>query len=390
MALTALALLLLGTNAVYRAGFGRKERTDLTVYLAASSRLLDGQDPVGVTNSRGWPYYYPPTLAVALVPLVPLPLPAAAAVWYAIGAAALVAGAVAARRAVDEALPWDRWDALALALVTLPAASALLRGQMGPVLLGLCGGALLLLARRRDVSAGALLGLAAALKLTPAALLLALALERRWRAVAASVASAVVCLVLLPAPFLGVAGAARSSAGSVGVVLGLAGAPVDLEVPTTDGDPVVRKNVHIPTNQSLASQVIRRLPEGNLQSATVWLLIALALGASVPLALRGRVAATTALALLLAAPLLVAPVAWHHHHVVLLPALLLLAGHARQGDRAARGALAAFALLSLTHFAATPLREWGLLGWGTLAVFVVVAARAWTRPAPGDAAGGAE
>ncbi|MCO5168119.1 MAG: glycosyltransferase 87 family protein [Planctomycetes bacterium] len=368
--LGALALVALGVDAVYRAGLGPKERTDLPVYLAASERLLEGKDPVGATSARGWPYYYPPTLAVLLVPLVPAPLPLAAGVWFAVGAAALVGGAHAARRAVDGAA-WDRWDALAAALVALPAASALLRGQMGPPLLGLCAGAALLLARGRDAPAGALLALATALKVTPGALLLALPLARRGRAAAAAGGGLVVCLLLLPAPVLGLGGAARACAGAAQVVLGLAAAPGHVDVP---GDAPQARDPHIPTNQSLASQAIRRLPEGGGRAAVVLLLGAAALAPGLVHAARGRL--TRALALLLAAPLVAAPVAWHHHHVVLLPALLLLAHTARAGDRPARAALAAFAALSLLHFAVTPLRPYGLLGWGTLGVFVALAAAA--------------
>ncbi|MBX3465334.1 MAG: DUF2029 domain-containing protein [Planctomycetes bacterium] len=365
--LVGAALLVLGVDAVYRAGLGPKERTDLPVYLAASRRLLDGRDPLGATSARGWPYYYPPTLAAALVPLTPLPLPLAAAAWFAVGAAALVLGAAAARRAIDDA-PWDRWDALAAALIALPAASGLLRGQVGPLLLALCAGGALALARGREGLAGALLALATAIKVVPGALLLALPLARRWRATAAAAVGLIVCLLLVPAPFLGLGGAARACLGAGGVVLGLTADPGRIDVPDGPRDP------HIPTNQSLASQAIRRLPPAGGAAAVAVLGLA-TLAPGLVLAARGR--QTEGLALLLAAPLLAAPVAWHHHHVVLLPALLLVARDGRAGDRWARGALAAFAALSLLHFAVTPLRPLGLLGWGTLAVVAALVRGAW-------------
>lgn len=367
-ALAVAAALVLGASTVYRAGLGPKERTDLPVYLAASARLLDGQDPLGATSSRGWPYYYPPTLAALPVPLVPLPPPAAAGVWFVVGVGALAAGAVAARRATHGDRAWDRWDALALGMVALPAASALLRGQLGPVLLGLCGGGLWLVARRRDAVAGGLLALAAALKVTPALLLVGLVVARRWRAALAALLGLVVWLVLLPASFLGPGGALRADAGAARVVLDLGAAPGRIDVSDDQ-----RLDPHIATNQSLASQALRRLPP-RAALPVVWLLGLAALAASLPLCAREPV---TGLVLLLAAPLVAAPVAWHHHHVVLLPAVLVLASLAREGDRLARGALAAFAALSLLHFAVAPLRPLGLLGWGTLAVFGAVAARAW-------------
>lgn len=364
------ALLALGASAVYRAAYAPRPRTDLPVFLAAAERVRAGEEPVGAESSNRWRYYYPPTLATLLVPLTALPLGVAAGLWFAIGAVALVVGAVAARRAVAVAAEHehepgglDRWDALALALVALPASSALLRGQLGPVLLLLGAGAILAAARGRDVSAGLLLALGAALKVVPAALVAALVVRGRWRAVLAFAAGLVLWLVVLPAPRLGLEGAARSTHRALGVIVGLGADPARL--PVAEADP------HIATNQALASQVIRRVPPGAARTALLLALAAGTVGVALVSAWRGRL--VEALALLLAAPLLAAPIAWHHHHVVLLPALLLLAARARAGGRAARGALAAFAALSLAHFALSRADQVGLLGLGTLAVFVVLA-----------------
>lgn len=366
-----LVLALLGADAVYRA---RPEhpRTDLPVYLAGARAVARGEDPVGVTSpERGWTYYYPPTLAALLVPIGGWPLQAAAAVWFAVSAAALTGGAVAARRALLAAdAPWDLRDAAGLALAALPSGSALLRGQLGPALLGLGGGALLAVARGRQARAGALIGLAAAIKLVPGLLVAGLLLGRRWAAAASALAACAAATLLLPAPFLGLEGAARATAHSVEVlVVRTAERPDHLRPGEVDLDP------HIDRNQSLSSQVLRRTTPGPARTLLLGALGLVVLGAALAPALRGAdPSGPESLALWLAAPLLLAPVAWHHHHVLLAPLGLALAARGRGGERRADLALAAALVLSTLHFAVEPLRSLGLLGWGTLVAFVALAA----------------
>lgn len=378
-----LVLALLGADAVYRA---RPEhpRTDLPVYLAGARAVLRGEDPVGVTSpERGWPYYYPPTLAALLVPLGGWPLQAAAAVWFAVSAAALVGGAIAARRAVLGAdAPWDGRDAAGLLLAALPAGSALLRGQLGPALLGLGGGALLAVGRGRQARAGALVGLGAAIKLVPGAVVVGLLLGRRWRAAGAALVVTLAATLLVPAPFLGLAGAARATGHALEVlVVRTAEDPGSLRPGGAALDP------HIPTNQSLASQVVRRTGPGPARALLLGALGVVVLGAALAPALRGAdPAGAESLALWLAAPLLVSPVAWHHHHVLLAPLGLALGARGRRGERRADLALAAALTLSTLHFAVDPLRGLGLLGWATLVAAAAVAAPP-TVEAPAPTAG---
>lgn len=364
-----LGVLLLGADAVYRAG--PRHRSDLPVYLAGARAVLRGEDPVEVVSpERGWRYYYPPTLATLLVPMATWPLQVAAAAWFAASAAALAGGALAARRALEREAPWDRRDAAGLLLAALPAGSALLRGQLGPLLLGLAGGALLALARRREARAGALVGLAAAIKLVPGLLLAGLLLGRRWRAAAAALVVAAAATLLLPAPFLGLEGAARSTAHSLEIlVVRTAEDPDHLRPGEVDLDP------HIDRNQSLSSQVVRRTVAGPARTLLLGALGLVVLGAALAPALRrADPAGPESLALWLAAPLLLAPVAWHHHHVLLAPVGLALGARGRRGERGADLALAAALVLSTLHFAVDPLRGLGLLGWGTLVAVVGLAA----------------
>jgi alpha-1,2-mannosyltransferase len=376
-AVVALVLVLgLGANAIYRArppGHERKARTDLTVYLAGARALLDGDDPLGARNERGWPYVYPATLAVGLTPLTLLPLRVAAGVWFALSVLAFAWGVLGVRRALGREGPFE-WlsDGLPLILVLLPTASALLRGQVGPLLLGLLGAALACLARRRELSAGLLVALAASIKLTPALVLVGLAAARRWRAFLAGLLGLVVWLLLLPAPFLGLEGAARS--------LTHFGERMIVRPLSDPGDPnLTTENIHIPNNQSISSQLIRRT-DGAARLVSLLLLAAGVCGTALLLSSRGRDPPRPgAYALLLGAPLLAAPIAWHHHHILLLPALAVLT--AKRDRATVRLALGAFALLSLLHFAVTPLRPLGLLGLGTLLIFAVLAGHEWTAHA---------
>ena len=365
--LLRIALLLgLGAFAVVRAG-GEEPHTDLTVYLAAAERVQQGEDPFGTFNDRGWPYNYPPTFAVLLAPLTLLPLRAAAGIWFLVSALALVWGSRACRAALGRTGSPDRWDYVAYLLIFAPAASALLRGQVGPLLLGLCGAGMLALRRRRDVSAGLLFSLAAAIKITPGLLLVGLAVAGRGKALLAALAGLLIWLVLVPAPLLGVAGAARASlhVGRV-MVLGSLEQPRRLK-----GHP----EIHVGNNQSLTSQIVRRTHDPLRRALVLGLGLGL-LALCLPLARR---AAYQGFALLLAVPLLVAPIAWHHHHVLLFAALLALS------VRRQFVPLAIFAALSALHFGVLALRPYGLLGWGTLAVVLALAWRSWrTSPEPAD------
>ena len=344
-------------------------RSDLPVYLAGAERVLAGQDPLGATSERGWPYVYPPTLAVLLTPLLDLPPRVAAGLWFGVSLAALVAGMLAFRHALGRRGPFHwRADGIPIALVFLSLASGLERGQVGPLLLGLAGLAFLALERRRDVLAGVLVALAAAIKVYPALLLVALALARRGRALAAGLTALLVWILLLPAPFLGLKGSAQASTSYAGELV--------LRFARDPGSPQLTDEhafeIHINTNQSFTSQVVRR--------TTGWprlaLLVLIAAGVLAPTLAACRHGpsppSATAWALTLAATLLLSPVAWHHQHVLLWPALYLLA--LRRERRLASWSLALFAVLSTLHFGGkhTLLGDLGLLGLGTLLVGVAL------------------
>ena len=348
------AAIYLWCSAIYRAG--PTERTDLPVYLAGAGEVLLGRDPFGAISGRGWPYIYPPTLATLLIPLTPLPQRAAAGVWYLFSLGCLLLGLRALRRALATPGPFLGRELVPLALIALPASSALLRGQVSPLLLGLLGLAWLELEREHELRAGVLVALAAAIKLTPGLVLLGFAADRRWRACVGFALGAFLWLVLVPLPWLGLSGTHAALRDYVPrVILPAAQRPEDPHLG-------LQPNLHIGTNQSLTSQALRRLPPAASRPLCA-LGGGLLLAWTLVLCARRRLD-LVAWAWLLGLPLLVAPVAWHHYHVLLFPALLLLARAER------RRSLALFALLSLIHFVWRPARDLGLLGWGTLWVLI--------------------
>lgn len=408
-ALASLVVISVVADTVYRAG--PKQRTDLPVYLAGSERVLAGADPLLAESSRGWPYVYPPTLAVLVAPLKAFPIRISAGLWCLLslgvlgaglrtwraglasprgaeteareeasedsvaaepgGAGAELGGAGAepggpgadpvaaepaereqAREATREAARWELWAPLAL--VALPLLSGLLRGQVGPILLG-CGlWAWCDLRAKRDLRAGVLLAFCAAIKLTPLLVILGLVAARRWRAVAGASLGLVLFLVLVPLPFLGVKGTLSS--------LEHFGAHMILR-PLKDpgGHNMTSSLSHVPQNQALTSLAARHL-SGTLRTLAFGLLGLLVV---VALVRAGRRLDLASYGLLWGVPLLVAPIAWHHHHVVAFFALALL------GARRARWPLLAFGVLALLHFAVKDLRPYGLLALGTVIVLAL-------------------
>ncbi|WP_432827492.1 glycosyltransferase 87 family protein [Dactylosporangium sp. CA-092794] len=262
---------------------------DLRVYHGAVRLWLDGGDLYAYREpgpQRNYGFTYPPFAAVCFVPLALLPFAAALAVIT----AASVAGSAA--------LLWvwfRRWLPVMAGLILLvalePWRDTLSFGQINLVLLALVGLDLLVLRR------GPLVGLAVAVKLTPALFIGYLLIARRYREafVAAGTALAATGVAWLVAP-----GASRRYwSGLVWQVsrVGRVGEPAD---------------------QSLAG-ALHRLHA----PAEVWPLLALA----VLLFWWTRVQAAgdwAGLALTGIAMCLVSPITWVHHLVWELPALLLL------------------------------------------------------------------
>jgi hypothetical protein len=255
------------------------------------------------------PYVYPPYFAVATAPLGVAGLVPAYAVWAAVNVVLLsLALVVIQRRAY---LSMNMTLALWLGAWTfIPTFIGLLHGQVSFLLLALMGGALLSLEARRDVLAGALLGVA---MLKPTYVL--------------------PCLIVLL-----VRGRLRALASFIGTTVLLAVAPMPLFGARTDFDylDMLRQATSWTTQYGYGPENTASLagPLRDLLPASVAfaVLIAVTLAALAGLAVLSRRSPTLALpyALAIVIGLLVSPHVLVHDLVLLLiPAGIALQTHAR-------------------------------------------------------------
>lgn len=325
---------------VYRTG-GLAWLRDLALYDRAFPWSLPGPQ---------LPFTYPPLAAVLFAGLAVLPW------WMAV---ALVIGSGVAGLAVTCWLVASRLSTRDLPAVLLAvgavAAAPLLEpvretvsfGQVNLLLMGAIAADCLL--RRTPWPRGMLIGLAAALKLTPAAFLLFFVARRQWRPV-----------VVAAATFVAAAG------------LGWLLAPSDTRQYWFGAllEPARIGGLEFTSNQSLRGTLHRfGLPAG-VETAT-WLGLSAVIGVLALLAVaRLRRAGDDAAALLVtaAAALLVSPVSWSHHWVWAVPGLLWLVVHSRHRPsggprRAAALPPGVFLVFATAPFWWLPYREERELHW---------------------------
>jgi hypothetical protein len=188
---------------------GAPARTDWMSYHAAARQILDGHgdclyDPgcqiagqrelVGssVEITRGLPYNNPPTLAVLVLPLAPLPLGAALAVWIAAGVLALAAASWQLIRGPRS----RRVTLMLLGLSSWPVVTAALHGQVTLLIAALLAGSTALIVHDRKHGPGSLIGLATLKPTLVPVLVVWLALAGRWRSVFACLFVAVAVLTV--------------------------------------------------------------------------------------------------------------------------------------------------------------------------------------------------
>ncbi|MDE3102311.1 MAG: DUF2029 domain-containing protein [Chloroflexota bacterium] len=176
---------------------------DLVAYLAAARRLTEGLPlyPLAAHETiylGAGEYLYPPTSAVAFVPLALLPVDVAVAIWTALLVAIAAWTAYQLLRPIPAmARPW----ALAAYLLYLPLIAEITLGNLSLVTLAFCLAARSWSARPR--SAGAALAFALGSKLLPAALPFFFVAARAWRSIAVF---AVVCVAAVVATLPWLAG----------------------------------------------------------------------------------------------------------------------------------------------------------------------------------------
>ena len=311
--------------------FGRRDYFDLRVYRGAAQLILTGHPLYDAAIWQWAPFTYPPFAAIAFAPLALLPITIDELIVTIVSVAALFAivrltlrlaggqdrETASARRWRSAAVPFG----VALALWLEPLTATLGYGQLDLVI------ALLIvydLARPDPAkSKGALIGLAAGLKLTPLIFVPYLLFSRRPRA--ALVALGAFALTAA-AGYALVPGDAQRFWG--GLFL----------------DPRRLGGCCIPANQSLRGVILQLAPSfGTGQLLSIALTVGvIGVGLAVLASRRGDEA--MGFSLCATTGLLVSPVSWTHHWTLALPALLLVAVRTVRG-RSSAGMIALAALI---------------------------------------------
>jgi len=314
-------------------------RVDLDVYRLGSGALLQGQALYGTLPPTGdgqlLLFTYPPFAAILLTPLAVLPYWAACLAVTLLTLGVLAVVLVTVLRALGARCDWRRVAALLLAAEVLePVLRTLYAGQIDLFLLALV--VLDVLAATPRWPRGLLIGLAAAIKLTPAVFLLYFLLRRDTRAAVTAVVTFLAATAL---------GFLLAGADSVRYWTGALWDTGRVGEPTYAG------------NQSLLGLLAKAgVPP---EARTAWwlplvavVLVLTALGVRRALAAGER---TVALGLNALGGLLVSPISWTHHWVW---AVVVLLGWAELARRTRRRGLAVLAGAGAVFFAAGPQWWW--------------------------------
>ncbi|UYP19064.1 glycosyltransferase 87 family protein [Rhodococcus sp. Z13] len=300
---------------------------DLLVYRLGARVLLDGKDLYGqmppVLDDFTLPFTYPPLSAMLFVPLAVLPVALGKVVFTLVSLAALT---VTLRLVITRVWPqlgprasWTATTIAAAATVLLePVRETISFGQINLVLMALV--AVDVLTKNPKWPRGLLIGLAAAVKLTPAAFLLLFLVRRDRRTSLTIVASAVgftaLAFALKPSESVKYWLQTLPDTGRIGPA-------------------------YFGTNESFKAVVARFAPP-ELMGSLLWLVAVAVMLLVAVIAIRRALDHGELVPALLAnatAVLLASPVSWSHHWVWVAPALLVFAFELMRGP-ASRGALA--------------------------------------------------
>lgn len=299
--------------------------------------VLPDQPWVRYAVERGVPhpsgYIYPPFLAVLLRPLTVLDYHRANQVWFALNVllfAATVAALVTLRPGRPD--PISAGVTILVSLCFYPTLRAFQCGQVSLAMLFLLASALWFLERGKDTAAGVLVALGAAVKLTPAILILFFIAARRYRAAVASIV-----------------------AGAAAIVVSVAGAGWENHVVfVRDFLPALSRGAATFANQSLAGTLDRIFLDQTMNSFVFvaepgWLTVVnRAASISILLAsllLARKIAAGGAdpapgYSLVVLASLIASPISWEHHFVLaLIPIAVLTRRMVAGGEATLPGAL---------------------------------------------------
>jgi alpha-1,2-mannosyltransferase len=324
-----------------RAAFG-----DLSIYAAGGAAVLHGTPLYQLRFAFGLRFTYPPFAALLFAPLTWLPVTAGRVLVSAATVLALpVSSYLVLRLPPWPASRWciesrDRAAQLALAFSAAaiwlePERTNLKYGQVNVFLTTMVLLDLTWIERGRNRGlGGALIGVAAGIKLTPALFAVYLLATRRYRAAAT---------------------AAAAFGATVAIAFALVPGDAARYWDLSFLDPAHVGRIQNVANQSLLGALARVL--GTLSVGPVWLTAAAAVGgAGIALAARaGRAGqAAQAFALCAVTSLLISPISWSHHWVLAVPALLVavVAAARRWPSRTAVAGLAAVAVVAVAGWAA--------------------------------------
>jgi alpha-1,2-mannosyltransferase len=293
--------------------------TDFPTYYHALREALRGGDPYDLQRLQAltdWPlapFLYPPPFLLTLVWSLPLSLEAGFIGMFVLNELLLGVALGLMRRYLGLG-----WKGVALLLATFfPLWENLVWGQVNLLVLVPVLGAMVL-ASRRPLVAGALVGTAAMLKVLPGVLLLYWGMRREWRPVAVAAASAVVLTVIS----LPLVGPGVQWAYYVNTLTGVAGGhlhEMGISVPIT--------SEYSHSVLGVLSHVFPGPDRFQASSLARGAAAAVILGLLALWALRVRQGTTpeAALASLLGLVSVASTYSWEHYLVLLLPALVLAA-----------------------------------------------------------------
>lgn len=307
LVLASLGLLLLTP----RAGIGEESAIDYQVYRWAVHTWLAGGDIMNtaptVSIDRVLPWVYPPFALAPLAPLALLPFSAGLIVLYLLDLLAIGGTLYLVTRHLWSAV--GRRGALAVATVLLPLTlflepvyASFGLGQVNILLMGLVMADCL--AESPRWPRGLLIGIAAAIKLTPAAFLLFLLFRKDYRASVVAVASGV--LATLAGFALNYSAAVEYWFGK-GPAHGVSGSAFH-------------------TNQSIMGALARLELPATAQNG-LWVVLSAGVAVAVVFAIRRVEPVLAVLANALLA-LLISPTSWSDHWVWVAPGLLVLLAYA--------------------------------------------------------------
>ena len=393
LGLALVTVVVLGVLMVHRAAFSTELNSDFATYRAVGWAVLNGNDIYKVQNSRGWPYVYPPPVAILMTPFAKASAFAGSIVWYLLSVILVVSSVQMCVMMVRVLGLFGRnpfWLYVLSFVMVLPwVGQAAVEGQTTILTLWLLMIALYRSQRGKDISAGTALACAGLLKVFPLALLAYFTWKKRWRLVMATMTALIVVGIALPAL---VYGWQRNLTYWQEWVAAVVQPSLGVEVLRPQSK--VNDRVHSPKNaqnQALRAVLWRLGAEKQARFLTV------VVGSVMALAMLVLVRpARSQQDLLIAAAWLawivvIAPVShFHYHMLVLLPmtvlAFLALVKTDSLLTTLARVTLILYLLASVCTLALPSLQYAGLLCWTTLGLWVVllfVAARYGTprRPA---------